>query len=79
MQIVNRAEDYTSDDPALNPPIVEGQVNPIRRDTIQVPSMHSVTLRFVADNPGAWLFHCQSVIFIIPPTKSTCTENIKQY
>jgi iron transport multicopper oxidase len=58
MQIVNRAQDYTSDDPTLNPPVVEGQTNPMRRDTVQVPSGESVSLRIVADNPGAWLLHC---------------------
>jgi len=56
--IVGRSEDFTSSDPALNPPIAEGQANPIRRDTVQIPSNHSATLRFVADNPGVWLFHC---------------------
>ncbi|KAF8886132.1 ferroxidase [Infundibulicybe gibba] len=56
--IVGRSSDYTSTDPALNPPIVEGQANPIRRDTVQIPSMHSATLRVVADNPGVWFFHC---------------------
>ncbi|KAF8630296.1 hypothetical protein AX15_003009 [Amanita polypyramis BW_CC] len=56
--IVNRAQDYTSSDPELNPPLQEGQSNPIRRDTVLVPSMNSVTLRFVGDNPGAWFFHC---------------------
>jgi len=56
--IIHRAEDYTSDDPMLNPPTIEGQLNPIRRDTVQIPSMGSVTLRVVADNPGVWLFHC---------------------
>lgn len=58
VQIVNRAEDYTSSDPALNPPVVEGQANPIRRDTVGVPSGSSAALRVVADNPGAWLLHC---------------------
>ncbi|KAF9448580.1 multicopper oxidase [Macrolepiota fuliginosa MF-IS2] len=56
--LVGRSEDYTSTDPALNPPIMEGQANPMRRDTVQIPSMGSVTLRVVADNPGVWLFHC---------------------
>jgi len=56
--LVGRAENYTSDDPALNPPLVEGQVNPMRRDTVQIPSMNSVTLRVVADNPGVWMLHC---------------------
>ncbi|OAX35604.1 Fet3 protein [Rhizopogon vinicolor AM-OR11-026] len=58
MQIVNRAIDYTSDDPSLNPPLIEGQTNPMRRDTITITGGGSVTLRFIADNPGAWLFHC---------------------
>ncbi|KAI9444229.1 Fet3 protein [Lactarius indigo] len=58
VQIVNRADDYTSSDPTLNPPIVEGQANPIRRDTVGVPSGSSAALRVVADNPGAWLLHC---------------------
>ena len=58
MQIVNRAQDYTSDNSTLNPPIAEGQANPMRRDTVQVPQRNSVTLRMVADNPGAWMLHC---------------------
>lgn len=58
MQLVGRSQDYTSDDPELNPPLNESQPNPMRRDTVQVPSMNSVTLRVVADNPGAWFFHC---------------------
>ncbi|KAK0215678.1 Fet3 protein [Armillaria fumosa] len=56
--IIGRSADYTSDDPLLNPPIVEGQANPMRRDTVHVPSMASVTLRVVADNPGTWFLHC---------------------
>ena len=58
MQIVNRAQDYTSDNSTLNPPIVEGQANPMRRDTVQVPQGSSIALRIVADNPGAWFLHC---------------------
>jgi len=57
-QIVNRVEQFDSDDPTLNPPLVEGQANPMRRDTIVIPGGGSVTLRVVADNPGAWMFHC---------------------
>jgi len=56
--IVARSQDYTSNDTTLNPPIVEGRANPMRRDTVQIPSMGSITLRVVADNPGVWLFHC---------------------
>ena len=60
MQLVQRSTDYTSSDPSLNPPIDETQTNPMRRDTVQVPSMNSVTLRVYADNPGVWFFHCTS-------------------
>ncbi|PFH50518.1 multicopper oxidase [Amanita thiersii Skay4041] len=38
--------------------VQEGQANPMRRDTIQIPSEHAVTLRVVADNPGVWMLHC---------------------
>lgn len=57
-QVVNKAMDYTSNDTELNPPIDENQVNPIRRDTVTVPPGGSTTIRWRADNPGAWLFHC---------------------
>ncbi|TFK49373.1 Fet3 protein [Heliocybe sulcata] len=57
-QLIGRATDYTSDDPSLNPPLQEGEANPMRRDTVMVPSMGSATMRIVADNPGVWFFHC---------------------
>ncbi|KAI6021056.1 Fet3 ferroxidase [Pisolithus marmoratus] len=57
-QIVNRVSVIDSNDTSLNPPLVEGQPNPMRRDTVVIPGGGSVTLRVVADNPGAWLFHC---------------------
>lgn len=57
-QIVGRSQNFSSTDPTLNPPIVEGQPNPMRRDTIQIPAGQSVTLRIVADNPGSWILHC---------------------
>ncbi|KAG7097676.1 hypothetical protein E1B28_005002 [Marasmius oreades] len=57
--LVNRADDYTSTDPTLNPPTpIANLTNPMRRDTFHIPSGASATLRFVADNPGVWLFHC---------------------
>lgn len=31
---------------------------PIRRDTLMLPPQGYWVARFVADNPGAWLFHC---------------------
>ncbi|KAK9461075.1 Cupredoxin [Lipomyces oligophaga] len=35
--------------------------NPIRRDTVTVPLRGHVVIRFVADNPGIWAFHCHIV------------------
>ncbi|KAJ3306097.1 ferroxidase fet3 [Kappamyces sp. JEL0829] len=32
--------------------------NPMRRDTVVVPSNGYVVIRFRADNPGVWFFHC---------------------
>ena len=58
--IVDRSLNFSSNDPTLNPPIVEGQENPMLRDTIIISPQQSATLRFVANNPGAWFFHCES-------------------
>ncbi|KDQ13082.1 hypothetical protein BOTBODRAFT_33956 [Botryobasidium botryosum FD-172 SS1] len=52
-QVVQKLNDST-----LSVPINETQVNPLRRDTVMIPPLGSVTIRFRADNPGAWLFHC---------------------
>lgn len=30
----------------------------VLRDTVQIPSRGYAVLRFRADNPGVWLFHC---------------------
>ncbi|KAI8079499.1 multicopper oxidase-domain-containing protein [Gilbertella persicaria] len=37
---------------------LEEPSNPTCRDTITVPSKGYVVLRFKADNPGVWFFHC---------------------
>jgi FtsP/CotA-like multicopper oxidase with cupredoxin domain len=42
---------------ALNGQPFQGAV----RDTVLVPPMTSVTVAFVADNPGRWLFHCHNL------------------
>lgn len=42
------------DENALPP----AKANPVRRDTVVVPGVGYVILRFKADNPGVWLFHC---------------------
>ena len=63
--IVNRSQNYTSSDPTINPPLQEGQANPIRRDTVQVPPLNSVTLRIVSDNPGVWFLHCTKKAIVV--------------
>ncbi|WVQ76952.1 hypothetical protein IAR50_006631 [Cryptococcus sp. DSM 104548] len=57
-QVVHKSFDVTSNDTEVNPAINENQSNPARRDTIVIPPTGSVTLRWRADNPGAWMFHC---------------------
>ena len=32
--------------------------NPPRRDTLTIPGYGWMAIRFVADNPGLWAFHC---------------------
>lgn len=58
--VVHKSMDVTSTDPTINPPYDRTKVyeSPMRRDTVMVPSTGSATLRFRADNPGAWVFHC---------------------
>lgn len=60
-QIVKKTMDALSTDPAVNPPLNETALsmgNPMRRDTVTVPSGGAAVLRFRSDNPGAWLMHC---------------------
>lgn len=55
---MGKSFDVTTDDPELNPPLIEGQKNPARRDTVTVPPRGKVVIRWRSDNPGAWFFHC---------------------
>ncbi|WFD08160.1 hypothetical protein MVES1_003531 [Malassezia vespertilionis] len=57
-QITHRSMNVSSPDPSINPPRNVTKANPVRRDTVQVPALGSITIRFIADNPGAWFFHC---------------------
>jgi iron transport multicopper oxidase len=55
-QIVDRA--YGSD---LFPGLAAVNAsNPMRRDTLVVYGESTATIRFTADNPGIWLFHCHT-------------------
>ncbi|KAJ3340029.1 hypothetical protein HDU83_007283 [Entophlyctis luteolus] len=39
-------------------PTTFNMINPMQRDTITVGAYGYAVIRFVADNPGIWLFHC---------------------
>ncbi|KAJ7504871.1 multicopper oxidase, partial [Mycena galericulata] len=55
-QIVQRSSDFSSNDPSV---VSNANLkNPLTRDTILIDAGGSATLRFVADNPGTWFFHC---------------------
>ncbi|KAF9179824.1 hypothetical protein BGZ51_006637 [Haplosporangium sp. Z 767] len=55
-QIVGRSEGkYDGNGPY---PGYFNTTNPSRRDTVLVPSEQNVAIRFQANNPGVWLFHC---------------------
>ncbi|KAG9035834.1 ferroxidase fet3 [Tulasnella sp. JGI-2019a] len=56
--IVWKSFDVTSPDTSINPPVPEYASNPMWRDTIMIPPGGGVRLRFLADNPGTWFFHC---------------------
>lgn len=57
-QLVSKSFDVTSNDTTINPPLDETQRSPARRDTVVIPPTGMVVLRWRADNPGAWMFHC---------------------
>ncbi|OXC70368.1 hypothetical protein AYX13_00838 [Cryptococcus neoformans] len=77
-QVVQKSFDVTDEEDEGNGEIVEGQENPMRRDTITIPATGKVVLRWRADNPGAWFFHCHidwhlssglAAVFIEAPEK----------
>ncbi|KAF9978201.1 hypothetical protein BGZ73_003382 [Actinomortierella ambigua] len=55
-QIIGRRD--SAYDPATSEPFPETSPNPSRRDTVLIPSEGAISIRFKADNPGVWLFHC---------------------
>ncbi|ORY31018.1 Cupredoxin [Naematelia encephala] len=73
-QLVKKSFDVTEDDSLPD----EVQLNPSRRDTVTIPPRGKVVLRWRADNPGAWFFHCHvdwhlssglAAVFIEAPEK----------
>ncbi|KAG0238875.1 hypothetical protein BGW42_000036 [Actinomortierella wolfii] len=56
-QVVGRSNKSGVHDPTKPYPYYN-LTNPLRRDTVLVLPMSSVAIRFKADNPGVWFFHC---------------------
>lgn len=75
-QIVHRSFDTTSDDPEINPPMIEGQTKVFSRDVVMVPPGGSTTIRFKADNPGVWFFHCHMCVSLHPVLSTTTTPGV---
>lgn len=71
-QLVKRSAEGEGDfDPAADWTAPE---NPMRRDVIQVPPQGHAVIRYVADNPGVWLFHCHIEWHVISGLTSTIVE-----
>ncbi|KAJ1827408.1 ferroxidase fet3, partial [Coemansia sp. RSA 2599] len=68
-------------------PVVRSGPYPMRRDTFVVPAFQYARIRFLADNPGVWLFHCHmdihfalgmAMTFIEAPKELQKTQHIPQ-
>ncbi|KAJ2714085.1 ferroxidase fet3 [Coemansia spiralis] len=55
--ILTQSTNRTVDDIVL-PPLQRFHGAPMRRDTLVIGEYQYVKLRFRADNPGVWMFHC---------------------
>lgn len=68
-QIINRG----GDEPQW-PGLYSTPTAPMRRDTVVVYPGVSVTLRFIANNPGIWLFHCHTEFHVEAGMTATFIE-----
>ena len=60
-QLIARSEEGEEDDPIIYDPEnsnVTFPEYPMMRDTVEVQPNGYMVLRFTADNPGVWFFHC---------------------
>ena len=71
-QVVWRSEeeagDYNVDNSSQFPAV------PMRRDTLMVRPLGNFVVRFVADNPGVWLFHCHIEWHLVTGLAATMIE-----
>ncbi|KAJ1815293.1 ferroxidase fet3, partial [Coemansia sp. RSA 2599] len=59
-------------------PVVRSGPYPMRRDTFVVPAFQYARVRFLADNPGVWLFHCHMDIHFAMGLAMTFIEAPKE-
>lgn len=57
-QVLARSSDNAGDYNPANTTSHANTTTPMRRDTLMVPPNGHFVVRFRADNPGVWLFHC---------------------
>lgn len=62
-QVIKRSEEGDDDDDPIvfdpsNPDHTSYPQYPLRRDTVSVNPNGFIVIRFKADNPGVWFFHC---------------------
>ncbi|KAK6462931.1 Cupredoxin [Scheffersomyces coipomensis] len=58
-QVIAKSPEGTEEEPNLfNPSNITFPEYPMIRDTVQVNPNGYIVLRFKADNPGVWFFHC---------------------
>ena len=95
-QIIDRAPpigpnfyDYLSGDPVPFNPLdhTPFPAMPVRRDVVVLPPQGFAVFRFVADNPGVWIFHCHiewhldaglALMFVEAPTQLQQSLTIPQ-
>lgn len=57
-QVISRSADSAGHFNASNTTMTQFPAVPMRRDTLMVYPEGNFVIRFKADNPGVWLFHC---------------------
>lgn len=57
-QVLSRSDDNAGEFDPNNSTMNQFPRTPIRRDTLLIRPLSNFVIRFTADNPGVWLFHC---------------------
>ncbi|KAK7210791.1 hypothetical protein V2G26_017969 [Clonostachys chloroleuca] len=73
-QVIHRSDEDGGDFAEANHMHLAFPSTPMRRDTIVVEGNGNVVLRFKANNPGVWLFHCHIEWHIVSGLLATFVE-----